>query len=62
MSYDTLAAEARENDGLDGVRLAALGRARPLLDLLDGGRGPRRRSAGGSKGVRRTTPGPRSSP
>ncbi|MCP9965608.1 DUF4132 domain-containing protein [Actinomadura madurae] len=36
MSYDTLAAEARENDGLDGVRLAALGRARPLLDLLDG--------------------------
>ncbi|MEO3825124.1 DUF4132 domain-containing protein [Actinomadura sp. B10D3] len=36
MLYDTLAAAARQNDGLDDVRLAALGRARPLLDLLDG--------------------------
>jgi hypothetical protein len=36
MLYDTLTAEARRDDGLDDVRLAALGRVRPLLDLLDG--------------------------
>ncbi|QKG20644.1 DUF4132 domain-containing protein [Actinomadura verrucosospora] len=34
MLYDTLAAEARRNDGLDGVRLAALDRARWLIDLF----------------------------
>ncbi|MFI0372489.1 DUF4132 domain-containing protein [Actinomadura sp. 1N219] len=35
MLYDTLAAEARQGDGLDPVRLAALDRARPLVDLFD---------------------------
>ncbi|WP_433226361.1 DUF4132 domain-containing protein [Actinomadura formosensis] len=34
MRYDTLAAEARKDDGLDDVRFAALGRSQWLLDLL----------------------------
>ncbi|WP_433462549.1 DUF4132 domain-containing protein [Spirillospora sp. CA-128828] len=36
MVYDTLVAEARKNDGLDDVRLAALDRARPLFEHIGG--------------------------
>ncbi|TDD84280.1 DUF4132 domain-containing protein [Actinomadura darangshiensis] len=35
MRYDTLAAGYRKNDGLDGIRLAALDRSRGLLALLE---------------------------
>ncbi|TYB42776.1 DUF4132 domain-containing protein [Actinomadura chibensis] len=35
MLHDTLAAEARADDGLDGIRLAALDRSRPLLSVLE---------------------------
>ncbi|MFC4051824.1 DUF4132 domain-containing protein [Actinomadura syzygii] len=35
MLHDTLAAEARADDGLDDIRLAALDRSRPLLSVLE---------------------------
>ncbi|MGW0083546.1 DUF4132 domain-containing protein [Streptomyces sp. NPDC003393] len=46
MLYEALVAESRRNDELDDVRLAALGRVRWLVDLLERQRNELRRSMG----------------